>query len=202
MELSRKAPGCRFWMRAVCQVCKGSRKAGQPSPRVRARRFWSVVVPVQPLGSSALPVGPREPSPGSLDGGGAGGYIAPGADADSTSGEAPGRRRLCVESDLTLPADPRPTPRPSVRPIKVLTVYGTRPEAIKMAPVVAALRRRAERFEVTACATGQHREMLDQVQELFDLRPDLDLRLMRPDQTLNGLAAATLAALEEVLARR
>jgi UDP-N-acetylglucosamine 2-epimerase (non-hydrolysing) len=71
-----------------------------------------------------------------------------------------------------------------------------------MAPVVAALRRRADRFAVTVCATGQHREMLDQVQELFDLRPDLDLRLMRPDQTLNGLAAATLAALEEVLADR
>src|SRR5579872_6369476 len=128
-----------------------------------------------------LPVGPREPPAGSLDGGGRGGYIAPGADADTPSGEAPGRRRLCAESDLTPPADPRPLPRPSVRPIQVLTVYGTRPEAIKMAPVVAALRRRAGRFAVTVCATGQHREMLDQVQELFDLRPDLDLRLMRPD---------------------
>jgi UDP-N-acetylglucosamine 2-epimerase (non-hydrolysing) len=71
-----------------------------------------------------------------------------------------------------------------------------------MAPVVEALRRRPDRFEVTVCATGQHREMLDQVQELFGLRPDVDLRLMRPDQTLNGLAAATLAALEEVLASR
>jgi len=95
---------------------------------------------------------------------------------------------------VTAPHDPRP--------LRILTVYGTRPEAIKMAPVIAALRRRPDRFEVTVCATGQHREMLDQVQELFGLVPDLDLRLMRPDQSLNGLAAAALAALEEVLAER
>ena len=86
-------------------------------------------------------------------------------------------------------------------PLKILVVYGTRPEAIKMAPVVAALRR-GPAFAVTVCATGQHREMLAQVQELLGLRPDLDLRLMRRDQTLNGLAAATLAALDEVLAAR
>jgi UDP-N-acetylglucosamine 2-epimerase (non-hydrolysing) len=86
-------------------------------------------------------------------------------------------------------------------PLKVLVVYGTRPEAIKMAPVLAALRR-AGAFEVTACATGQHREMLDQVQDLLDLRPDLDLGLMRRDQTLNGLAAAALAAMDAVLADR
>jgi UDP-N-acetylglucosamine 2-epimerase (non-hydrolysing) len=79
-------------------------------------------------------------------------------------------------------------------------VYGTRPEAIKMAPVIAALKRKPERFAVSVCTTGQHREMLDQVQELLDLRPDLDLRLMRHDQTLNGLAAGALAAMDEVLA--
>ena len=83
--------------------------------------------------------------------------------------------------------------------VKILVVYGTRPEAIKMAPVIAALRRNGL-FAVTLCATGQHREMLDQAQELFGLHPDLDLQLMRRDQTLNGLAAATLAALDEVLA--
>jgi UDP-N-acetylglucosamine 2-epimerase (non-hydrolysing) len=86
--------------------------------------------------------------------------------------------------------------------LKILAVYGTRPEAIKMAPVVESLRRRPDRFAVTVCATGQHREMLDQVQDLFGLRPDLDLHLMRHDQTLNGLAAGALAALEEVLAAR
>lgn len=87
-------------------------------------------------------------------------------------------------------------------PLKILAVYGTRPEAIKMAPVIEALRRRPEAFEVTVCATGQHREMLDQVQELFGLRPDLDLGLMRPDQTLNGLAAGALSAMDGVLVER
>ncbi|MFL6232374.1 MAG: non-hydrolyzing UDP-N-acetylglucosamine 2-epimerase, partial [Thermoanaerobaculia bacterium] len=84
--------------------------------------------------------------------------------------------------------------------LQILAVYGTRPEAIKMAPVVAALTRRPEAFAVRVCATGQHREMLDQVQDLLGLRPDLDLRLMRHDQTLNGLSAAAVAAMEEVLA--
>src|SRR4051812_28209025 len=84
--------------------------------------------------------------------------------------------------------------------LQILAVYGTRPEAIKMAPVVAALQRRPETFAVRACATGQHREMLDQAQDLLGLRPDLDLRLMRHDQTLNGLTAAAVAAMDEVLA--
>ena len=83
---------------------------------------------------------------------------------------------------------------------KVLVVYGTRPEAIKMAPVIDALRRRPETFAVRVCTTGQHREMLDQVQDLFGLIPDLDLQLMQPDQTLNGLSAAALSALDRVLA--
>ncbi len=91
------------------------------------------------------------------------------------------------------------TPPPSP-PLRVLAVYGTRPEAIKMAPVLAALGRRPESFAVRVCTTGQHREMLDQVQDLLGLRPDLDLRLMRPDQTLNGLTAAALAAIDGVLA--
>lgn len=88
------------------------------------------------------------------------------------------------------------------RPLQILAVYGTRPEAIKMAPVISALRRRPDRFAVTAVTTGQHRELLEPVQELFGLRPDLDLRLMTPDQTLNGLAASSLAALDEVLRDR
>jgi len=91
------------------------------------------------------------------------------------------------------------TPPPSPL-LRVLAVYGTRPEAIKMAPVLAALARRPERFAVRVCTTGQHREMLDQAQDLLGLRPDLDLRLMRPDQTLNGLTAAALAAIDGVLA--
>src|SRR5881275_3395622 len=79
---------------------------------------------------------------------------------------------------------------------KILVLYGTRPEAIKMAPVVAALRRRADRFAVTVATTAQHREMLDPVQELFGLAPDLDLDLMRPDQSPNELAARAFAALD------
>lgn len=86
------------------------------------------------------------------------------------------------------------------QPLKALAVYGTRPEAIKMAPVIESLRRRPEAFQVRVCTTGQHREMLDQVQELFGLVPDLDLQLMQPDQTLNGLSSAALAALDRVLA--
>ncbi|MEA2691210.1 MAG: hypothetical protein QOJ16_597 [Acidobacteriota bacterium] len=79
---------------------------------------------------------------------------------------------------------------------KILVLYGTRPEAIKMAPVVAALRRRQDRFAVTVATTAQHREMLDPVQELFGLRPDLDLDLMRPDQSPNELASRAFAALD------
>lgn len=84
----------------------------------------------------------------------------------------------------------------------VLLLYGTRPEAIKMAPVVEALGRRPERFAVTVAATAQHRQMLDQVQELFGLRADLDLDLMRPEQSPNDLAARSFAALDQVLRDR
>jgi UDP-N-acetylglucosamine 2-epimerase (non-hydrolysing) len=86
--------------------------------------------------------------------------------------------------------------------IEVLLLYGTRPEAIKMAPVVAALRARPERFAVTVCSTAQHRGLLDQVQALFGLEADVDLDLMRPDQSLNGLASRLFAALDPVLLER
>lgn len=68
-----------------------------------------------------------------------------------------------------------------------------------MAPVVEALRRRPDRFTTIVCTTAQHREMLDQAQELLGLRADVDLDLMRPDQTLNGLASRAFAALDAVL---
>jgi UDP-N-acetylglucosamine 2-epimerase (non-hydrolysing) len=83
---------------------------------------------------------------------------------------------------------------------KILALYGTRPEAIKTAPVVEALRRRAGQFAVTVATTAQHRELLDQSQELLGLRPDVDLDLMRPDQTPNELAARLFAALDPLLA--
>ena len=83
---------------------------------------------------------------------------------------------------------------------KILVLYGTRPEAIKTAPVIAALRRRADRFAVTVATTAQHRELVDQVQELLGLRPDVDLGLMLPDQAPNEIAARAFAALDRVLA--
>jgi UDP-N-acetylglucosamine 2-epimerase len=87
------------------------------------------------------------------------------------------------------------------RRLRVVIVYGTRPEAIKMAPVVRALRARPDAFEVAVCATAQHRELLDQAQRLLGLVPDHDLDLMTPGQGLNQLAARVLQALDELLAR-
>jgi len=84
-------------------------------------------------------------------------------------------------------------------PLRILTIFGTRPEAIKMAPVVRALRARPEPFTVRTCATAQHREMLDQVLDLFGIVPDVDLDLMRPGQSLSDLGARVLAGLDPVL---
>lgn len=83
--------------------------------------------------------------------------------------------------------------------LKVLSVFGTRPEAIKMAPVVQRL---AATPNVTAqvCVTAQHREMLDQVLALFGIAPDFDLDVMRPGQTLNGITASVIQGLQPILA--
>jgi UDP-N-acetylglucosamine 2-epimerase len=83
-------------------------------------------------------------------------------------------------------------------PLKLLTIFGTRPEAIKMAPVVLALRQVAE-LSVTVCVTAQHRSMLDQALDLFGIVPDHDLDLMRPNQSLNTLATAALSGLDPLL---
>jgi len=82
--------------------------------------------------------------------------------------------------------------------MKLLTVFGTRPEAIKMAPLALQLARDA-RFDARVCVTAQHREMLDQVLSLFELAPDYDLNLMQPGQTLPGLTAAILSGMDQVL---
>lgn len=76
---------------------------------------------------------------------------------------------------------------------RVVVLYGTRPEAIKMAPVVEALRRRVERFAVTVCVTAQHRKMLDQVHALFGMRADHDLDLMRIDLATAHFAPEALS---------
>lgn len=83
-------------------------------------------------------------------------------------------------------------------PIRVLAVCGTRPDAIKMAPVVHTLRQDPH-FEVRLVATGQHREMLDQVLTLFQLVPDVDLNIMTPHQTLTEITTRTLEGLDRVL---
>jgi UDP-N-acetylglucosamine 2-epimerase (non-hydrolysing) len=83
--------------------------------------------------------------------------------------------------------------------ITVLSVFGTRPEAIKMAPVVRDLAKHPDTFRSVVCVTGQHREMLDQVLQLFEIEPDYDLAVMTPGQTLAGVTAAVLIGLDRVL---
>ena len=81
---------------------------------------------------------------------------------------------------------------------KILTVFGTRPEAIKMAPLVNAIAA-DNRFNSKVCVTAQHREMLDQVLDLFEIEPDFDLNIMKPGQTLNDVTTAILIGLKPVL---
>ena len=81
---------------------------------------------------------------------------------------------------------------------KVLLVFGTRPEAIKMAPLVLKLKENNKDFETKVCVTGQHRQMLDQVLSLFQLTPDFDLNLMKPGQTLSDVTSGVLKGLEQV----
>lgn len=81
--------------------------------------------------------------------------------------------------------------------IRVLSVFGTRPEAIKMAPVISALSKAG--LDSRTCVTGQHREMLDQVLTLFDIRPDYDLNIMRPGQDLNAVTAKVLQGLRPIV---
>jgi UDP-N-acetylglucosamine 2-epimerase (non-hydrolysing) len=81
--------------------------------------------------------------------------------------------------------------------MKILLCFGTRPEAIKMAPLYHELQNK--NFDVKVCVTAQHREMLDQVLDFFTIIPDYDLNLMQPNQTLNGLSANLLLKIDEVL---
>jgi UDP-N-acetylglucosamine 2-epimerase (non-hydrolysing) len=87
-----------------------------------------------------------------------------------------------------------------MKPLRVLSIFGTRPEAVKMAPVAQALQAHPA-IDSKVCVTAQHREMLDQVLELFSITPDYDLNLMRPDQALAGLTAEIFTYLDPVLAQ-
>lgn len=82
---------------------------------------------------------------------------------------------------------------------KVLFIFGTRPEAIKMAPLIKELQSRPDDFSVKVCVTGQHREMLYQVLDFFSIKPDFDLEVMQPNQTLFGVTAAIFSKLEPVI---
>ncbi len=82
---------------------------------------------------------------------------------------------------------------------KILIVFGTRPEAIKMAPLVKALQRESGIFDAKVCVTAQHREMLDQVLKIFDISPDYDLDIMKPGQDLYDVTSGVLLGMKEVL---
>lgn len=84
---------------------------------------------------------------------------------------------------------------------KLLVVFGTRPEAIKLCPLVIALKTHAKEFETVTCVTAQHRVMLDQVLNLFDVRPDHDMNLMRENQTLFHITTSVLTQLDEIIRR-
>ena len=90
--------------------------------------------------------------------------------------------------------------RRDIMPIKVLFIFGTRPEAIKLCPVIRVMEARPRDFSVRVCVTAQHREMLDQVLRAFDVTPDRDLDIMRPGQTLYQSTSRIIGALESVLA--
>lgn len=84
---------------------------------------------------------------------------------------------------------------------RLLLVFGTRPEAIKMAPLVNAFKKQADQFETKVCVTGQHREMLDQVLELFQIVPDYDLNIMKSNQDLYDITSRVLLGMRDVLKR-
>ncbi len=88
-----------------------------------------------------------------------------------------------------------------MKPIKVVTIFGTRPEAIKMAPVVLQLRQYPQYFETYVAVTAQHREMLDQVLDLFGIQPDFDLDIMQSGQTLFDITTRSLSGLTKVITR-
>lgn len=82
---------------------------------------------------------------------------------------------------------------------KILFIYGTRPEAIKMAPLVKEFQKNEDKFQTLICLTGQHRQMLDQINDFFDITGDFDLNLMKPNQTLFDIISSCLLGLKTIL---
>ena len=83
--------------------------------------------------------------------------------------------------------------------INVLIIFGTRPEAIKMAPVVKTLQKNNNIFDVKVCVTAQHRDLLDQVLEIFQIKPDYDLNIMRQGQDLYDVTSCVLLGMRDIL---
>lgn len=81
---------------------------------------------------------------------------------------------------------------------KIIIVFGTRPEAIKMSPLVHALKLEPDQFEIKVCVTSQHRQMLDQVLSMFNIKPDFDLNLMKEDQNLSNLTSLILSEIKKI----
>ena len=81
---------------------------------------------------------------------------------------------------------------------KIMLVFGTRPEAIKMCPLVKEFQKRADEFETIVCVTGQHREMLDQVLKIFEVTPDIDLNIMKQGQDLTDVTVRILNGMRDV----
>lgn len=86
-----------------------------------------------------------------------------------------------------------------MKPIKVMTIFGTRPEAIKMAPVILSMQQNPDEFQPITVVTAQHREMLDQVLDIFNIVPDYDLNIMQKGQTLSDITTRVIRALDEVI---
>ncbi len=86
------------------------------------------------------------------------------------------------------------------KPLRILAVYGTRPEAVKLAPVIRLLKE-TRGVEIYSCVTAQHREMLDQVLQVFSIRPEIDLNLMKPDQSLAEICTSVITNLDPILVR-
>ena len=76
-----------------------------------------------------------------------------------------------------------------MKKLRVMSIFGTRPEAIKMAPIILEMNKRSSEFDPITVVTAQHREMLDQVLDIFKIKPDYDLNIMKPNQTLSEITA-------------
>ena len=82
---------------------------------------------------------------------------------------------------------------------KILVIFGTRPEAIKMAPVIKELKKYPVNFDVKVCVTAQHRQMLDQILDVFSISPDFDLDIMKDDQDIYDITVNILARIKDIL---